>query len=65
MHYAMSRVLAANVLDGEARAAAEKAMNEDVANFNSGYKVVAEHARLTDTGRKLMDGALTYMRTAA
>lgn len=65
MHYAMARVLAANVLDGEARASAEEALKSDVVNFNSGYKVVAEHANLTETGRKLMDGALTYMRTAA
>lgn len=65
MHWAMSRLLDAGVLDDEASEAARGARDADVRNFWSGYEVVAEHGRLTDLGQALMNGAHSYMETVA
>ncbi|MEX1015681.1 MAG: HEXXH motif-containing putative peptide modification protein [Phycisphaeraceae bacterium] len=61
MHWAMSRLLDAGQLDSGTRAAAEAARDADRRNFDAGHTVIAEHARLTDTGRALMDAARDYM----
>ena len=63
MHWAMSRLLEARVLDDEATEATRGARDADVRNFWSGYEVVAEHGRLTDLGRALMNEAHAYMET--
>jgi HEXXH motif-containing protein len=65
MHWAMSRLLDSGVLDDEASEAARTARDGDVRNFWSGYDIVAEHGRLTDLGRALMEGAHSYMETVA
>jgi len=61
MHWAMSRLLDASVLDDAATAAARKARATDHENFEKGFDVVARHGRLTPTGTALMDGARAYM----
>jgi hypothetical protein len=65
MHWAMSRLLQAGVLDDGARELAESAREADRRNFEAGHEVVRKHGRLTDTGRALMDSAAAYMRSAA
>jgi hypothetical protein len=61
MHWAMSRLLASGLLDADAREAATAAVDADARNFEAGYAVVAEHARLTSTGSALMSSARAYM----
>jgi hypothetical protein len=61
MHWAMSQLLAADVLDEAERAKAESARAADLKNFEAGAGVVREHGRLTDTGRALFEGASAYM----
>ncbi len=61
MHWAMSRLLDAGVLDDAATAEAQKARATDRENFEAGYDVVARHGRLSPTGTVLMDGARGYM----
>ncbi len=61
MHWAMSQLLAADVLDEAERAKAEAARASDLKNFHAGAGVVREHGRLTDTGRALFEGASAYM----
>lgn len=65
MHWAMSRLLEANVLDDGARERAESAREADRRNFEAGHEVVRKHGQLTETGRALMDSAAAYMKSAA
>ncbi len=64
MHWAMSRLIEAKVLDAEARSLAESAREADYGNFMSGYDVVQKHGRLTETGTAVMAEAAAYMRSA-
>jgi hypothetical protein len=65
MHWAMSRLIASGLLTEEERALAIQARDADRRNFESGYKTVAAHARLTRTGQVALDAARTYMNEAA
>jgi hypothetical protein len=65
MHYAMDRLLQSGLLDAKAREDVRMAMDMDMKNFRDGYRVVAEHGRLTPVGDRLMTGALDYMNAAA
>lgn len=65
MHWAMSRLIASNLLTEEELALAIKARDDDRRNFEKGYDTVASHARLTNTGRVALDAAISYMREAA
>jgi len=64
MCWAMQRVAADTGIEGAARAMAAEAAASDTLNFAAGHSVVAEHGRLTETGRALMDRAESYMRSA-
>lgn len=64
MHWAMSRMLASGRLSEEDRARAEAARAEDRKNFENGYAVVGQHARMTATGRTVMNEACRYMEAA-
>lgn len=64
MHWAMSQLIESGQLDSEARATAEQARREDQLNFFDGYKTVAAHAQLTETGKQVMNGAKAYMDAA-
>jgi hypothetical protein len=61
MHWALDQLLRSGVLDDSGRERAIVANVANVANFRSGYSVVAEHGRLTGLGRQLMSGATEYM----
>ncbi|MDD5366446.1 MAG: HEXXH motif-containing putative peptide modification protein [Gallionellaceae bacterium] len=61
MHWAMSRLIDSGRLDAEARAAAESARALDRKSFETGYQVVRQYGRLTDTGQAVMAGARAYM----
>jgi hypothetical protein len=65
MHWAMSRLGESGLLDDATRDAALAAAAADARNFELGYAVVAEHGRLTATGRALMNGAREYMATVS
>lgn len=65
MHWAMSRLLDSGSLSAEDRQETESARERDRRNFEAGYRVVAEHGELSETGRDLMDGARAYMAAAA
>jgi HEXXH motif-containing protein len=65
MHWAMARLLAADVLDGAAREHAVAARDADRRHFEAGWSVVARHGRLTPLGRELMAGARRHMDAAA
>lgn len=64
MHWAMSRLLEAGVLDADGEAVARRARDADAVNFNAGLDVVERHGMLTRTGIELMDGAKRYMAQA-
>ena len=64
MHWAMSRLLAADVLDEAARTQAAAARDVDRAHFEAGWSVVAQHGRMTPLGRELMAGARRHMDAA-
>lgn len=61
MHWAMSALLAARLLDAEGRMFAEAAQRDDKCNFAAGYGVVEQYAKLTPTGRAVMAAAKAYM----
>ncbi|MGH6893152.1 MAG: aKG-HExxH-type peptide beta-hydroxylase [Dongiaceae bacterium] len=65
MHWAMSGLIASDLLTDEERAWAAKARDEDRVNFEMGYDTIATRARLTDTGRMVLDATRAYMRGAA
>lgn len=64
MHWTMTRLLGSGLLDASVVDAVREAREADARNFESGYSVVAEHGRLTATGRGLMDSARAYMDRA-
>ena len=61
MHWAVGHLLASGALDAASRERALTANALNMANFNAGLAVVEEHGRLTDLGRRLMQGASDYM----
>lgn len=65
MHWAMSRLLEANILDEAACRLAESAREADRRNFMAGHEVVQRYGQLTDTGRAVMQEAASYMDSAA
>lgn len=65
MHWAMSRLLAAGILDEAARSQAEAARDADRSNFMAGWEVVNKHGQLSDTGQAVMQEAASYMGSAA
>lgn len=65
MHWTMSRLIASGLLAKEERALAVEARDEDRRAFESGYRTVAAHGRLTKTGQQAIDAAHAYMSAAA
>lgn len=63
MHWALSALLASE-LDEQERHWLEEARERDYDNFYLGYDIVARHARLTDTGRHLIEAAAGYMQAS-
>ncbi|NGP18557.1 aKG-HExxH-type peptide beta-hydroxylase [Devosia aurantiaca] len=61
MHWALSKLLASEVLTEKERDFALAAQSEDAANFFAGLSVVEEHGRLTPTGSGIMQAAKQYM----
>lgn len=61
MHWAMSRLIEAGVLDAEALAQAETARALDKKHFEAGYQVVQQYGQLSETGRAVMAEARAYM----
>ena len=61
MHWVLTRLLEVQSLDEEPAAAALRARDLDRANFEDGYRIVAQHGQLTETGRAVMTGARRYM----
>lgn len=64
MHQALERLLAAGVLDDGEAAIARQALSEHARHFCSGMHTIEHHARLTVTGRAIVDGAAQAMRAA-
>jgi HEXXH motif-containing protein len=65
MHWAMARLIASGRLRGAARRLPSAARDSDRRNFESGYRTVAAHGRLTRTGRIAIDAARAYISEAA
>jgi len=65
MHWALSRLVESGALTPEQCHWAREAAAEDARNFAAGYRVVAEHGRLSDHGAALMEGARACMARAA
>jgi hypothetical protein len=65
MHWAMSRLIASDLLAEDELAIAIKAREEDRRAFESGYQTVAAHGRLTDTGERAISAARAYMEAMA
>lgn len=65
MHYAMARLAESDFADEETASYARDAAIRDRASFESGHDIVRRYARLTVTGRAIMDGAAGYMTRAA
>jgi HEXXH motif-containing protein len=65
MDWVLTRLLELEILDREPAAGALRARDRDRANFEDGYRVVAEHGKLTETGRAVMAGARRYMDSDA
>jgi HEXXH motif-containing protein len=63
MYWTLSRLLESGRLGENARFTAEAARRSDEQNFWSGHGVVAQHGRLTATGRDVMDAAHAYMES--
>lgn len=61
MHWAMSRLLEAEALPDASRERTLAAIESDRQNFEAGYRVVANHGRLSETGAGLMAAARAYM----
>ncbi len=64
MHWAMTHLAKTRNIDTDLREMAEVYADRDRFNFFDGLKIVEDHARLTDTGRALMDNAKAYMGEA-
>lgn len=65
MHWTMARVIESGLLDAKQRDAAVKAMLADVRNFEAGMSVIDESARLTNTGRAIIESARDWMLQSA
>jgi len=65
MHWALDQLLRSGILSSADRERASAANTANLANFNAGHAVVAEHGRLTALGRRLMHGASDYMAGAS
>ena len=63
MHWAMSRLIESGEIEGEAREQAIESRLADKQNFCAGHEIIRAHARLTPTGRALIDAASHYMET--
>ncbi|WP_019628305.1 HEXXH motif-containing putative peptide modification protein [Thioalkalivibrio sp. AKL10] len=64
MHWAMSQLLASELLSNDERELAHAARERDRENFEAGHQVVDEHGLLTELGSQLMDNARAYMAEA-
>ncbi len=65
MHWAMSRLLEGKQLNGQERDLASAKREASRRSFWNGYQTVHQFARLSGTGRILMDGAHDYMKPFA
>jgi hypothetical protein len=65
MYWTMLRLIASGLLTEEERTLALQARDADRRNFESGYRTVAAHGRLTRTGQIALDAARAYMSEAA
>ncbi len=63
MHWAMSQLINSGKLSQSQQELASTHMQADKINFENGYGVVKQHAKLTDTGRAVMQPARDYMDT--
>ncbi len=61
MHWAMSRLLASNALTVAEQDEASFRMQAAFRNFMSGHQTIVASARLSETGKVLMDSATAYM----
>jgi HEXXH motif-containing protein len=64
IHEALARLLASGILDGGARAEAERALETHARLFAQGLDTLDAHARLTPLGAAVMKGARAYMEEA-
>lgn len=64
MHWAMSRLLETDLLEGNARDEAIEARDADAVNFEKGLGVIDEHGRLSPVGEGLLEGAREYLAAA-
>ncbi len=62
MHWAMSVLLKSGLLLAGEIEFASDARERDYTNFFSGYDTVMQHARMTETGQRLMQSAYNYMQ---
>ena len=61
MHQAVQRLADAGVLDAAQQDEARAANAENVQRFVMGMETIDRHARLTELGRTVLDGAVQYM----
>lgn len=62
MHWALSSLLDSGLLSEDECRWVQAAVETNCRHFQAGYATVARHAKLTDTGRCLMQNAVDYMR---
>ena len=65
MHYAMNRAQRCEAMEPSLRAEAGELLEQDARAFSDGLGVIREHARLSATGEKVLQGAVDYMRGAS
>lgn len=65
MHHAVHTLLAADVLEPDARTEARTALETHTKAFESGLAVIEEHGRLTATGANALELARAYMTERA
>jgi HEXXH motif-containing protein len=61
MDWVLTSLLELELLEEEPAAAALRARDRDRNNFEDGYRIVAQHGELTETGRAVMAGARHYI----
>lgn len=64
MHWAVTELMHSGMLSDEEMTLAQSMTSESHEHFWAGYATVQAHAKLTSTGRQLMDHAHAYMRNA-
>jgi HEXXH motif-containing protein len=64
MHQTVARLLAAGILDAEARAAARADLATHRRNFEAGDRIIREGGRLTEVGEAAIGAARAYMAAA-